>query len=73
MPINWFISYKQETGQDIALPLCIKLKSLGESVFLDIDTEFDLHDLEKIIENADFFCFVLSKDIFKSEYCRRGI
>lgn len=71
--MKWFLSHRQSTGQQIALPLYLKLTGLGETAFLDIDTEFDLHDLEKIVELADIFCFIMSPGIFESDYCRKGI
>ena len=55
------------------LPLHLELKLLGETSFLDIRAEFDLHNLEVLVEKTEFFLFLLSKDIFSSEYCRKGI
>ena len=54
------------------LPLYSELEKLGETSFLDIQAEFDLHDLELLVEKTEFFLFLLSKDIFSSEYCRKG-
>jgi hypothetical protein len=71
--MNWFLSHKQATGQHIALPLFSELQKLGDTAFLDIKAEFDLHDLEKIVDLCDFFLFILTQDILKSEYCRKGI
>lgn len=70
--INWFLSHRQKTGQGIALALFHELKSLGDTAFLDIKTEFDLHNLEKCVELSDYFLFILSEGIFESEYCFKG-
>jgi hypothetical protein len=61
------------TGQGVVLPLYLELEKIGETAFLDIKTEFDLHDLEKLVEKAEFFLLLLTDTIFKSEYCRKGI
>ena len=70
--MNWFLSHKQKTGQRIAMSLYLELQTLGETAFLDVKSDLDLHDLEKLVELCDFFLFVYSKKIFLSEYCRKG-
>jgi hypothetical protein len=70
--VTWFLSHKQATGQAIALPLFLKLKEFGDAAFLDIASEFDLHDLEKIVELTSYFIFILSPGIFTSDFCRKG-
>ena len=70
--MNWFLSHKQKTGQRIALSLYLELKELGETAFLDVKSDLDLHDLETIVELCDFFLFVYSNEIFQSEYCIKG-
>lgn len=71
--MNWFLSHRQLTGQRIALSLFLELKELGETCFLDVKAELDLHNLEKLVELCDFFVFIYSDGIFSSEYCRKGI
>jgi hypothetical protein len=71
--MNWFLSHKQLTGQRIALSLFQELGKLGESAFLDVKCELDLHNLEKLVELCDFFVFIYSDGVLDSEYCRKGI
>ena len=70
---SWFLSHKQSTGQSVVLPLHLALKEYGETSFLDICAEFDVHNLEVLVEKTEFFLFLLSEDIFLSEYCKKGI
>lgn len=70
--MNWFLSHRQTTGQRIALSLYLELTKFGETAFLDVKAELDLHDLEKIVELCDFFVFIYSNGIFDSEFCRKG-
>ena len=70
--MNWFLSHKQKTGQRISLSLHSELIKIGETAFLDVKTELELHDLEKIVQLCDFFVFIYSDGIFDSEYCRNG-
>ena len=70
--MNWFLSHRQLTGQRIAFGLHSELKELGETVFLDVKADLDLHDLEKIVQLCEFFVFIYSDGIFGSEYCRNG-
>ncbi len=44
---SFFLSHKQSSGQGIALALYLELKKRGYSPFLDIQAEFDLHNLRK--------------------------
>jgi hypothetical protein len=71
--LNWFLSHRQISGQGIALGLFQELSKRNETVFLDIRSEFDLHDLEKCVELSDYFVLVLSEGIFNSPYCLKGI
>ena len=71
--MGWFLSHKQRTGQRISLSLYLELTKIGETAFLDVKAELDLHDLEKIVQLCDFFVFIYSDGIFDSEYCRNGI
>lgn len=68
-----FISYRRETGSDIALLLQTKLKEAGYSVFLDCDSlksgRFD-EAILKHIEEASDFIIVLSKGCL--ERCRNS-
>ena len=70
--MNWFLSHKQKTGQRIAMSLYFELQTLEETAFLDVKSDLDLHDLEKLVELCDFFLFVYSSEILQSEYCRKG-
>ena len=71
-PMNWFLSHRQVTGQRIALNLYLELNKLGETAFLDIKSDCDLHNLEQLVKLCDFFVFVYSDGILGSQYCRRG-
>ena len=71
--MNWFLSHRQVTGQRIALSLYQELKELGETAFLDIKCDLDLHNLENLVALCDFFVFIYSDGIFESEYCRNGM
>jgi hypothetical protein len=69
---NWFLSHKQSTGQGIVLPLFLEMEKIGETAFLDIKAEFELHDLEKLVKKTKYFVFLLTPEIFTSEYCKKG-
>ena len=71
--LDWFLSHKQSTGQQIALPIYLELKEYENTAFLDIKAEFDLHDLEKLVERAKYYLLILTPDIFKSGFCLKGI
>ena len=71
-PMNWFLSHKQSTGQRIALSLYQELVTLQETSFLDVKSEFDLHDLKKLVKLCDCFVFIYSDGIFESGFCRKG-
>ena len=70
--MNWFLSHRQITGQRIAHSLYSELTKIGETVFLDVKTELNLHDLKKIVKLCDFFVFIYSDGVFNSQYCRKG-
>jgi len=65
-----FLSHKQSTGQGIALPLQQRLKEvLGLKVFLDVQSDFELHDLNKLIDQTKLFVFIYTEGILDSQYC----
>ncbi len=66
-----FLSHRQATAQGMALSLQRELKA-SMSVFLDVQTEFDLHDLNKLVLNTRLFVFILSEGIFQSDWCYEG-
>jgi len=63
-----FFSHRQATGQKIALPLYLALCG-KHKCFLDVQTEFDLHNLPLIVKNTKNFVLILSEGIFSSVYC----
>jgi len=36
---------------------------------LDVRTEFDIHNLQKLIEKTKFFIFIMTEGILDSYYC----
>jgi len=65
-----FLSHKQLTGQVTAHPLYITLTDIHHKrVFLDVRTEFDLHDLKKLVEKTKLFVFIMTQGILESHYC----
>ena len=70
--MNWFLSHRQLTGQRMAMSLYHELEKMGDSAFLDVKCEFDLHDLKTLVELCEYFVFIYSEGIFASEYCRLG-
>jgi hypothetical protein len=68
-----FLSHRQLTGQKIALALFEQLTSKHhKKVFLDVRVDFDLHNLERLVEETKNFVFILSEGIFDSKYCLQG-
>jgi len=39
---------------------------------LDVRTEFDIHNLQKLIEKTKFFIFIMTEGILDSYYCFLG-
>jgi len=67
---DMFLSHKQATGQGIAHTLYISLtEKYKKKVFLDVRTEFDIHNLQKLIEKTKFFIFIMTEGILDSYYC----
>jgi len=66
-----FLSHKQRTGQGIAHALYISLtgEPHKKKVFLDVRTEFDLHDLKLLISKTKLFVFIMTDGILDSYYC----
>lgn len=65
MSCQVFISYRRDTGENLALLLFYRLKDLGYSVFFDVETmqagRFN-DQLFDVIDNCDDFILVLTKD-----------
>ncbi len=40
--------------------------------FLDVQSEFDLHDLQEIVKNTKLFVCLVTKEIFDSAWCLKG-
>jgi len=65
-----FLSHKQSTGRGIAHALYISLtEKHKKKVFLDVRTEFELHDLKKLVEKTKLFIFIMTPGILDSKYC----
>ncbi len=71
--LDWFISHRQKTGQGIAHSMYHELEKIGEKSFLDVQSKFDLHDLQALVKISEFFIIVLTEGIFESEFCLKGI
>ncbi len=70
--MGFFLSHRQSTGREIALPLFSELEKLGATAFLDIKAEFEMHGLNKLVALCDYFVFIMMDDIFNSQYCLKG-
>ena len=70
--IDIFLSHRQKTGREIALGIYGELSKSNYLIFLDILVDFVIHDLEKIVERTKLFVFILSPEIFESEFCLKG-
>ena len=67
------MSHKQTTGQGIALALYQTLKyNYKFKVFIDVQANFDLHDLDKVVTNTLVFVFIITPGIFDSYWCLQG-
>jgi hypothetical protein len=56
-----FLSNKKATGRGTAHLLYISLtEKHKKKVFLDIRTEFELHDLKKLVEKTKLFIFIIT-------------
>ncbi len=66
-----FLSHKRTTGQKIAGRLYQGL-SQDYTLFLDSAADFDLHDLQLIVEQTMNFIFILTEGILESEWCIQG-
>jgi kelch-like protein 20 len=73
--IDIFLSHRQITGQGIAMALRLELNKLDPKlqIFLDVKTEFELHNLPLIVEKTKLFVFILTEGIFASEYCLKEL
>jgi hypothetical protein len=61
------------TGQGIATTLWVKLDSnFPGKIFLDVQTEFDLHDLDLIVQKTKLFVLIVTNGIFDSPWCKIG-
>jgi hypothetical protein len=68
-----FFSHRQKSGQAIALVLQTSLKSRSLEGFLDVQAEFDLHDLRLIVKETKLFVFIVTDGIFSSPWCLKGL
>jgi hypothetical protein len=64
-----FLSHRQVDAADFCALLYDKLVGRGLKVFLDRKYTGSLHDLPRIVANSKCFVFVLSNDIFSSNWC----
>jgi len=65
-----FLSHKQSSGQGIAHSLYISLREkYKKNIFLDVRTEFELHDLKKLVSKTKLFVFIMTPGILESYFC----
>ena len=72
--IDIFLSHRQATGQGIAMVLHGGLlKTIPTlQIFLDVKSEFELSHLPELVDKTKLFIFILTENIFASEYCYAG-
>jgi len=63
-----FLSHKRSTGQGIAGRLYEGLKN-EYKIFLDSESNFNIHDLKKIVQHTEVMLFILSHGILLSHWC----
>ena len=64
----------QATGQDCATVLWSQLdRELPGKVFLDVQTDFDLHDLDILVQNTKLFVLIVTNGLFNSYWCKVGM
>ena len=64
-----FLSHKQSDAKDFARSLFTLIEGRGVKCFLDMDFRGELNDLELIVSTARTLIFVLSDNVFDSEWC----
>ena len=67
------MSHYQATAQDLAVLLWLNLdKEFPARIFLDIQTDFNIHDLDKIVSKTKLFVLIVSNGVFGREWCIKG-
>jgi len=64
-----FLSHKQSDAKDFARSLFTLFEGRGVKCFLDMEFRGELNDLELIVSTARTLIFVLSDNVFDSEWC----
>ena len=70
--MSWFLSHRQATGQYMAMALYQELSMINESAFLDVKCRFDLHELQKLVANCEWFILFYSGGLISSQFCHQG-
>ena len=69
-----FLSHVQSTAQDLAVLLWSNLdKEFPGRIFLDVQTDFDIHDLDKIVSKTNLFVLIVSNGLFGRPWCKKGV
>ncbi|KAG2481807.1 hypothetical protein HYH03_019226, partial [Edaphochlamys debaryana] len=64
-----FLSHKRTDARDFARALWNLLVSSGYTVFLDFEFKQELGSLEEMVGKCTHFLFILTDNVFKSEWC----
>lgn len=68
-----FLSHKRSDTQDFARIMKSELEKYHYICFLDQDDDGDIHDLLNIVKQCRTFIFILSSNIFNSEWCMKEL
>ncbi|KAG2431727.1 hypothetical protein HXX76_009223 [Chlamydomonas incerta] len=64
-----FLSHKRTDARDFARALWNLLVSNGYTVFLDFEFKQELGSLEEMVGRCTHFLFIMTDNVFKSEWC----
>jgi len=68
-----FLSHKQSDAKDFARSLHTLIEGRGVKCFLDVEFRGELNDLELIVSTSRTLIFVLSDNVFDSEWCMKEL
>jgi hypothetical protein len=68
-----FLSHKQSDAKDFARSLHTLIEGRGVKCFLDVEFRGELNDLELIVSTSRTLLFVLSDNVFDSEWCMKEL
>lgn len=70
-----FLSHKQLTGADLAARLKFEFHRLDPTlnIFLDVDDLNDIQDLDETIQKSKVILFLITENVFGSDYVRKEI